>query len=431
MKNEKGALFGRKLLWAVFIIVAYSVIFNNFFFLSKDMIYGDSSAERIFPRPFYGFMRVPESKSTLKHEAANRLAADFAQIYFPSQNISTLSKNYINGRLDPWDRRSRYAPFIHYLCSLTICKLNYGMASFLHMLVQMSLFYLIFIAAFKVLEIGPDVRLGLLLVNILLFVTPAGLAWFERGQFSLYVALSHLLLIVGLVKNRLVFVILSALCAYVKWTSFPFLVVVFIVFLFSSSNRKEWTRNILLALVFLLPIALLSLWFGSETIYFLRGLYRQELFIKPEGISLTQMLPAGIVKGLPVVLMFLGWLHIRKNSGSFSHLIPYLIGSGIILLIYPTVAYEYNLACLFCFIPLVFYWAKLPNIVSRALIHNTIKFSFFFFLVLASYSEYANWFFDANLAQGVFLLIAIALLLVPLIYPGEFFFRSHKESAAV
>src|SRR6185295_16286041 len=108
--------------------------------MSRDMLYGDFSAEHIFPQPHYGFLRVPDTTVSRKYEAVNRLGADFTQIYFPAQKFESIARNYKNGVFDPWDRPSRMAPFLHLLCSRTICKLTYGWASLLHMLIQIGVF---------------------------------------------------------------------------------------------------------------------------------------------------------------------------------------------------------------------------------------------------------------------------------------------------
>ena len=386
------------------------------------MIFGDFSGEKVFPQPFTGLWRIPDRENAIEHNAVDRLTVDYAQVYFPSQEFSSLTKNYETGYLDPWERPSRYAPFIHYLCSISFCKLDYGYASFLHMFTQILLFFLFFIIAFKILEIKSDLWFGLLLITILLFATPAGLGWFERGQFSLYVAISYLLLILGFLKNKLVFILASALFAYVKWTSFPFLLVVFIVYLLSSKNRKEGVRNIQMALIYLLIILLLSLPFRSKFIHFIQGLYTQELYVQPVGISMVQLLPASIVKGLPFILIFLGYLYLRRNNKNFNHLIPYLIGSGILLLTYPTVAFEYNIPNLFCFIPLVFYWTRNSNYMSKI-----ARYAFFLFIFLISFPNLLGSFVSVNTVLVGYLIVSIAFLLFPYLLPGEFSFQSLKD----
>jgi hypothetical protein len=412
--NREGSKI-KKLLFIIFSVLCYSLILMNFYWLSRDMIYGDSSGQAVFPQPLIEFMRVPDSVIAIEHNAVNRIAADYAQIYFPSQELSNLTRNYETGYLDPWARPSRYAPLIHYICSILFCKLGYGYASFIHMLTQMVLFYFFFIIAFKALGIETNLWSGLLLVNIFLFATPAGLGWFERGQFSLYIALSYLLLILGFLKNKPAFVIASAMFAYVKWTSFPFLFVVFAVYLLSSSNMKEGLKNTRLALIYLLIILSLSLLFRSSFIHFLEGLYIQEANTTPAGISLVWVLPRSIVKGLPFFLIVLGYLALQRNNKTFSYLIPYLVGSGILLLNYPTKSYEYNIPNLFCFIPLIFYWTKKSDLISKM-----IRYSFFLFIILMSFSYYISLFKNIYIILSIYVVVSMFFILPTLIRPRWF-----------
>lgn len=423
VKNNKKILIIKKLLLGAVIIAAYCLTINNFFLLSKDMIHGDGSAENIFPQPFYGFLRIPDSANVRDHNGVNRVAADFAQIYFPSQEYSALTKNYETGYLDPWKRQSRYAPFIHFLCHISICKLEFGYASFIHILIQMLLFYFFFIIAFKILKIESDLWPGLFLVNIILFSTPAGLSWLERGQFSLYVSLSYLLLLLGLLKNKPALVIASALIAYVKWTSFPFLFVVIVVYLLSSRNIKEGIRNIRISLIYALTILLLSLPYKIEFIRFVEGLFRQERYVPPMGISLALILNANFVKGLPFILILLGYLHLQRNNKNFNSLIPYLIGCGILLLTYPRLAFVYNIPNLFCFLPLIFYWTKQPSIQSSG-----IRYTFIFFILLISFPDYLKLLIGNYATLAGYFAVSLLFLFLPLLYPGEFLIQMNIES---
>jgi hypothetical protein len=386
--------------------------FTNFFLLSKDMILGDHSAENIFPQPFFGLTRMHEKPNTLEHNAIDRLATDFAQIYFPSQEFSSLTQNYETGYLDPWKRPSRYPPFVHYICSITICKLDYGYASFAHMLIQTVLFYIAFILAFKELRIEKDLHLGLLSSTIFLFITPTGLGWLERGQFSLYVSIAYLLLILGLTKKNDVLVIASAIFAYIKWTSFPFLFVVIGVHLLSSRNLKEFTRSIRSALLYFLVIILLSLAFRSRFIHFVEGIFLQEAYVQPVGISMAQLLPAWIVKGLPLLLILVGYLCLRKNNKNFDCLHPFFTGAGILMLTYPTVAFEYNIPNLLCFIPLMFYWAGQPSASNKL-----AKYGLLFFIFLISNSGYVGSILNGKDLLLFYLLTSSVFIALPILRP--------------
>ncbi len=412
MKNIGWPFSIKNIVLIVLAAVGGVIVVVNFFLLSKDMIYGDFSAEGIFPRPMYGFFRVPDRPNTIERNAVNRLAADYAQIYFPSLEFSSLTKNYETGYLDPWKRPSRYAPFIHYICAISFCKLDYGYASFLHMLIQMVLFYAFFVMAFRMLNVESKLWFGLIFTAVCLFATPAGLSWFERGQFSLYVALAYLLLILGLMKNKPVLVVLSALFAYVKWTSFPFLLAVMVVYWLSAKNTKERIQYTLSALIYLLVILLLSLAFRSRFVHFLEGLYKQEVNVGAVGIGLGQLLPIALVKGMPFVLILAGYLSLRRNHNGADPLSAFLIGSGILMLTYPTVAFEYNIPNLFCFIPLIFYWTRQASSLNTA-----IRYLFFGFVFLASCTIFISPPVSASVilfgylaVAGVFLALSWGLL---------------------
>ncbi|MFP6720945.1 MAG: hypothetical protein VCF25_11890 [Candidatus Poribacteria bacterium] len=404
-----------KPLFIIIFLILHCLILNNFILLSKDMIYGDFSGLDLNPLPRYGFMRVPENHFTLKYESVNRLAADFSQIYFPSQKFSSLTTAYTKETLDPWQRPSRYAPFIHAMCSISLCKFEYGFASFLHMLVQMLLFFLSFIYAFKILQIEKDLFPSILLVNFCLFLTPVGLSWFERGQFSLYVSLSYLWLVLGLVNRNGYYIFLSALFAYVKWTSFPFIFLVLVLWLLNSKSIKELKYSIYLALVFLLTVVFFFLLYLEYGIHFLVGLFEQEIAYEPQGLSLMKLFPRFIVKTLPFMLVVLGYLNIRRCKNKFLFLIPYFMGSGIILTIYPTLAYDYSIPCLFCFIPLVIYWAKCFKLDEHS-IGRLIKYLFFFFVIIASFSINIIEVFSSELTiiYG-YILFAAVFILLPLL----------------
>ncbi len=238
MRNWK-----RSFLIIIFIIL-HVFILRNVFLLSKDLLSGDHSAEKLIPLPRYGFARIPDSPLTEQYHAQNRLAVDFAQIYFPAQQMSSLSENYQSGTMDPLQRPSRYAPLVHYLCSITICKLEYGLASLLHMLFQVIIFFLVLIYSYKSLKLEKGILPGILLVDVYLFLTPAGLSWFERGQFSLYVGVAYILLILGLMKRNLPLVLLAGFFAFIKWTSLPTILVVFSATILGAKTFAEGKKNI-------------------------------------------------------------------------------------------------------------------------------------------------------------------------------------------
>jgi hypothetical protein len=380
IKTNKNALF------IVIFILLHCWILFNFILLSNDMIKGDFSAKHLIPLPRYDFMRVPGSPLTEKVDAVNRLAADFAQVYFPSLAFFSLPQAYTKETLDPWHRPSRYAPAIHAMCKISLCKFTYGYASFLHMALQLLLFYISFYYAFRLLQVREYFWYGILLVNFCLFLTPVGLSWFERGQFSLYVTLSYLWFVLGIINKNAVYIFVSALFAYVKFTSLPLLFVISITGMLNAKNVADLKQNIRLILVFSSIIALLFLWYLDFGAYFIVGIMGQELSARPVDLSLAIMLPRSLVKAVPFILSILGLVHIKKYKHDFILLIPYLVGSGIILITYPTLAFDYSVPCLFCFVPLVLSWSKHPIIRNHPRGY-LIKYLFPLFIISASFAS--------------------------------------------
>lgn len=403
----------KKILIIVAFIIAHVFILRNVFLLSKDMLNGDQSAEKMIPLPRYGFARIPDNPLTEQYQAQNRLAVDFAQIYFPAQQMASLSENYQSGILDPLQRPSRYAPLVHYLCSITICRLDYGLASMLHMAIQVFLFYVVYIISFKSLKIGKYILPGLLLANIYLFLTPAGLSWFERGQYSLYVGAAILLMILGFIKIKPIFVIISAFFAFIKWTSFPTLFVIFSAALLGSKSLTEGKKNLLLGGGFLLVVLALTFSFPAQSIEFLKGLLQQERFAAPGGVSLAKVLPVWIAKLLPIPLIIIGYIHFKINLNVVERTIPFLAGAAILMLTYPTLAYEYNLPSLLGFIPLLIYWTTLSDHPIKEPMRAILNYSFLAFVLVASFSNFIN---QGAIIMSEYLVISAFFFIVPLVY---------------
>jgi hypothetical protein len=400
----------------VFIIVV--VILNvfalrNFFLLSRDMLYGDFSAQLLFPSPIYAPERIPQTPVTLEYQAANRLGADFAQIYFPAQEISQLGNAYTGYvSLDPWKQPSRYAPLVLALCSITLCKLNYGYASLGNILLQLLLFFPTLYFVFRSLGIKRYFLAVFVFTEFILLLTPVGLSWFERGQFSLYVTISYLLLLFGLTRNNPVMIIVSAGFAFIKWTSLPLIFIVLAVYILSSKSKKEAQHNLMLASIFCLVAVLLLLPLISVNVTFIRGLMDQEISRYPLGLSLAIFMPRPVVKSLPFALIIGGYIIARIKKSNFIDLLPFLTGAAVILLLYPTVAFDYSVPTILGLIPILIFWVRQLASNQRA-IGNLVLLLFLLFVVLASFSTRLTG--SVTIAVIIYLAFSISLMTVPIL----------------
>ena len=123
-----------------------------------------------------------------------------------------------------------------------------------------------------------------------------------------------------------------------------------------------------------------------------------------------KLFPRFMVKILPFLLVVLGYLNIRRCKNKFFSLMPYFMGSGIILTIYPTLAFDYSIPCLFCFIPLVTYWVKCFKI-DQHFRSYLIKYLFYFFIIVASFSSNVIKVFSSELAV-IYIYIFFAVVFV-------------------
>lgn len=411
----KDPVFLRRVAFGILFVVLHYFIVRNVLLLSRDLLTGDFSTAAVRPAPQFTLNRIPNTELVKKTGAHDRLAEDFAQVYFPSRMFDELQKNYVSGDYDPWGRSSRYAPFVHYLCALSYCRLQYGPASLVHLYLQLLLFYISFIAAFLLLKIPRYLPFGILLINICLFLTPAGLGWFERGQFSLYVGMSYLFVTLGILKRKPMFFLLGGLFAFIKWTSFPVFLVLLSVFIFAAGDLKKIKANLLLALPFVAAILVLLVWFPKEAFSFILGLYQQETQAVPEGISLARVLPGIFVKLMPLALILVGAFYFRRFTDHPEGILPFLGGTCVIMLMYPTIAYEYSICSLCFFLPFLLYWTEWASNKGWSGAH-VLKYVFSFFLVIASCAVFLStatgnefWVF------WVYAVMAAALFLAPLL----------------
>jgi hypothetical protein len=408
--------------------------FWNFMLLSRDLIYGDHSADQLLLRPLYRPLRVPVRPVTQARQAIGRIGSDFAQVYFPAQNVSRLQDAFDPHRtLDPWRRPSRYAPLVIVACAASLCRLDFGQACFLHMLLQILLLYAVLYWAFWLLGIRKYFLASLLFVNICLFLTPVGLTWFERGQFSLYLASSYTVLVLGLVKRNPALMAAAALLAFIKWTSFPAVFVILAVYLVSSRSLAELKSNLFLVSIFgavtgalLMVPALFTR--GADT--FVQGLLAQEFQDLPKGVSLLRYVPRVAVKLLPLAVILVGYINVRSKIGSLDWLVPYSAGVVTIMLVYPTRAYEYGLPTVLGFLPLLLFWTSQVG-SERNITRYALVCAFLLFVLVASFST--------RLVPSLFVLVqiyvvfALLLMLSPLLLSlSEYLIRrsaSHMHQA--
>ncbi|HEX5110388.1 MAG TPA: hypothetical protein VFV95_18180 [Vicinamibacterales bacterium] len=413
----RHSTLARTFLLAAVVAGGHAVALRSALVVSRDMVTGDGSSSQLRPGFRYPLLRLPSNASTARYDAENRLGGDFAQIYFPAREFAA-GTAYSEQTPDPWGRESRYPPFVHWACAVTICTLPYGQASLLHMAVQYAVFVLSFVYAFYALQLARYLPLALLFVNVGLFLTPVGLSWFERGQFSLYVAAAYLWLLLGVYRTNAVFLAVAALLAYAKWTSFPMLFVVLGIWLLVSPDRASLVRRARAVTAPVATIAGLFLLFPEQGMQFLSGVVSQESAFTPEGLSLSRVFPRLLVKLLPFGLVALGAYWMRRQK--IEQLLPVVLGAAVLLLLYPTWAYDYSVPCLFGLIPFVLDWSRQVSVQNR-LVAWAVPAIFLLFLTAASALKISDTLaaIDTDLWMiWVYIAVSAILLAAPLFRPA-------------
>jgi hypothetical protein len=382
--------------------------------VSRDMVTGDGSISQLRPGPRYEVLRVPATSLTIPYQGENRIAADFAQVYFPARATADPSDAYSANPPDPWARPSRYAPFVHWACAITICGLSYGWASLAHVWLQYIVFVLSLAYACHALGLTRMLPAVLLAVHVGLFLTPVGLAWFERGQFSLYVAAAYLWLLLGIYRENAVYLALSALFGYFKWTSFPMLFVGLAVWMLAARDWHAFRSRLRLAAVPLAVVVALFALLPASGMYFLNGVAHQERVLTPEGLSLARLLPRWLVKGIPLALVIVGTIRGRLLQDA-RDLLPFWLGSAVVLLLYPTMAFDYSVPCLFGLIPFALEWAHSRS-ASGVPVRWLVPSVFFLFMLVASTITMVDALADADVEVGLiwsYLACSVLLMAAP------------------
>lgn len=338
----------------LFLVILNVMAIHNFHVLSSDMIQGNGRAKEIFIGLRCGIFRIPENDLTKLHEGDRRLGGDFAQVYFPSvvENGDFYSKE--SG--DPFQRQSRYAPMIHLIYKYTLCNLSYGWASWWHVVIQVLLFYASIAVALSVMNRLSYIPLALLFSNVIIFATPVGMSFIERGQFSLFVAMAYLWLFLGIYRQNHIFMIFAAICTFFKWTSIPFVFVIMVLWFFNEIKGNLRAMLYLMGTFVLTFLALLLMGY-PYLIPFLSGLLDQESSFHATSLSLSLIMDRTLAKLLPLVLIVIGFVFIRSEKPK-PFLNGYLLWTafGFILVTYPTKAFDYSTPCLLGFLP--FFIAK-------------------------------------------------------------------------
>lgn len=324
-----------------------------------DCLLGNANTENLLVKPSCGFMRI-DANDPNRGEGQNRLGADLAQIYFPAKWQPAISKAYDStSTLDPWHRPSRYAPLLHLICRYTLCQWPYGWASLFHVFFQLGLF--LWTLHRTLLLFGKEnyFQPCCLFCLVLIFLTPSGLSWFERGQYSFYLATGYLWFMSGLLLHKNRYFLYSALFGFIKWTSLVFYFMVFLYYLmqsFQQKNEKNRRNALNGILIFTAVFFSLFLFTYQDSLLFIQGALEQESNFLPTKMSLYHYLPSQIPKFiLPLLLPITALALLSKPKSPSIQTLPFglIVAFAVYAMLHPTLSYDYNGPILLAFIPLL------------------------------------------------------------------------------
>jgi len=200
---------------------------------------------------------------------------------------------------------------------------------------------------------------------IILFLTPVGLSWIERGQSDLYSALAILFFMFAVYESKAYAFILSAFFVSLKPTISPLFIQAFILYLLIDFNFKK----LLFFFLFTATVLATLLLFPQYSTAFLTLVYKTRLSLV-EGITLVRRMPDIVVFLIPIfsLLVYLIPLCLNPQKHIFlKTFLPYSTGLVAINILLTFTSWEYRMISLLGFFPMAIAWV---NFYSRDRIYT-------------------------------------------------------------
>jgi hypothetical protein len=307
----------------------------------------------ILPRHGFDFM------TTITGE--KRASIDFAHVYYASKNFKISNSNFYNENHDIFGRSNviAYTPQMLFVYKNSICLMKYNYAAILSSNLQILLLLISILLIFRS-ELKHAIISSLVIINIL-FLSPIALSWYERGQFDLFIAISFIWLLNGIIRESPVSFIISAIFACFKLTSLPTLSIVLPIYFLFKGNKHAYINTIIFAIAFITTF----LPFLHHIIPFFTNLQDYELSAKPVGISLLGLFkdPSSsiilFIKLLPFIIIILySVLFIinksLRNKVLNRSVLIFIFAIAVLMSLYGTDNHSYRIVVLVSFIPFIY-----------------------------------------------------------------------------
>jgi hypothetical protein len=334
------------------------------------------------PLPIYQLMPTPGTSPFAG--APGAAGADFSQVYTSAQALRHGQSAYQPTSPEFADRFGRppgYPPLMNWVY-LPLSFLPYWAALLLHLGLSLAALGAVTIMTLRGAGLPALVAPVLLTQAALLFLTPAGVTFLERGQFDLLVATACALLLACLYLPRrtLPLALAAGLIGALKWTSVPFVVGFAAVALIGTGR---WPLALAPAA---LALGTFAFWSGLRQYW--RTIEVYELGLPPFGLTLQHFLPRVAAKAVPVaatamtgVLLLLQPAPERGRRFQAAAL-PFALCLANFTVCFATVSYEYHTVTALGLLPALVVWADGATVVPRA-VRSAVCATHGLFLVVA------------------------------------------------
>ena len=243
-----------------------------------------------------------------------------------------------------------------YLCNKFLCNISFPLAGLYFIFLQVAL---LIISSYWILR---HYRLGIVILPVtvfycfVLFLTPVGLTWFERGQFDIYSALAILFFMFAVYEKKAYAFVVSGLFFSLKFTAIILFIQAFIIYLLFYRGKGSFKFFCLWMGTLLLTLAFFPRQLVFDSFLALFKFQNQS----PAGVTLAGKMPYVYVGVLSIlsVLGYLTALLLRKNEGAFlKTFLPYLTALLAFDLLMPVRGWEYRFLCFLGFVPMLIPWA--------------------------------------------------------------------------
>jgi hypothetical protein len=322
---------------------------SNVYNMTWTIMTGEVSST--YPEPRYGYQFNP--RTDIEFENAT-YGMGFASVYFSCRHFFE-GVNVYDRKYEITGRYAGFPPLTLFLYYVMFYSTPYAEALVLHIFLQLLLLSATMIWVSRYYRVEYTLPYQLLFMSSMVFLTPVGLSWFERGNFDIYIAVAFAWLIFGLYESKGYAIIIAAVLANLKWTSMPFALEALGIYLLCSRDRK---RYYFMGVFIAVTLATLVV-FPSQLTNFVQVLiYGQKTGIG--GITLVRLLPRGIVDLMPFLIVGayvvpFRWLKQTEETLKETFL-PYIVGAAFVDVTLPAISWEYRSVYLAGLITQVFVW---------------------------------------------------------------------------